>query len=45
MEALGALGYSQAEIQKVMKKLEKEGADLASTDRIVKRALQLFLTT
>jgi Holliday junction DNA helicase RuvA len=43
--ALSALGYSQAEIQKVMKKLEKEGADLASTDKIVKRALQLFLTT
>ncbi|MBN6186489.1 Holliday junction branch migration protein RuvA [Aneurinibacillus sp. BA2021] len=43
--ALTALGYSQGEIQKVMKKLEKEGADLASTDKIVKRALQLFLTT
>ncbi|WP_047155473.1 Holliday junction branch migration protein RuvA [Aneurinibacillus tyrosinisolvens] len=45
MEALGALGYSPAEIQKVMKKLEKDGADLASTDKIIKRALQLFLTT
>ncbi|ERI09487.1 Holliday junction DNA helicase RuvA [Aneurinibacillus aneurinilyticus ATCC 12856] len=45
MEALGALGYSHTEIQKVMKKLEKEGADLASTDKIVKRALQMFLTT
>lgn len=45
MEALAALGYSQAEIQKAMKKLEKEGDDLASTDKIVKRALQFFLTT
>ncbi|WP_027414909.1 Holliday junction branch migration protein RuvA [Aneurinibacillus terranovensis] len=45
IEALTALGYSDNEIQKVMKKLEKDGADLASTDKIVKRALQLFLTT
>jgi Holliday junction DNA helicase RuvA len=45
MEALAALGYSQSEIQKVMKKIEKEGSDLVSTDKIVKRALQLFVTT
>ncbi|WCK53622.1 Holliday junction branch migration protein RuvA [Aneurinibacillus sp. Ricciae_BoGa-3] len=44
-EALRALGYSDAEVQKVMNKLEAEGADLASTDKIIKRALQLFLTT
>lgn len=43
IEALAALGYSQAEIQKVMKKMEKDGADLGSTDQIIKRALQLFV--
>lgn len=43
-EALLALGYSGNEVKKIMVKIEKEGADLQSTDQIIKRALQLFLT-
>lgn len=43
-EALLALGYNENEIKKVMVKIEKEGTDLQSADRIIKRALQLFLT-
>lgn len=43
-EALLALGYSENEVKKIMVKIEKEGADLQSTDQIIKRALQLFLT-
>jgi len=43
-EALLNLGYSENEVKKVMKMIEKEGADLQSTDQIIKRALKLFLT-
>ncbi|MDA1477419.1 Holliday junction branch migration protein RuvA [Bacillus sp. CLL-7-23] len=41
LEALGALGYSEREIKKVLPHLKKEGA--LSTDQYVKKALQKLL--
>jgi len=41
-EALKALGYSDAEVQKVMGKLKGE---TATTEELIKKALQLFMTS
>lgn len=41
-EALKALGYSDAEVQKVMGKLQGEKA---STEELIKKALQLFISS
>ena len=41
-EALKALGYSDTEVQKVMRKLKGE---TATTEELIKKALQLFMTS
>ncbi|RXT14744.1 Holliday junction branch migration protein RuvA [Ammoniphilus sp. CFH 90114] len=40
-EALKALGYSESEVQKVMSKLKKE---IMTTEELIKKALQLFIS-